>query len=1653
MEYQVSSATLSKKLSNGHSLRSKSVYDGVLSAPSSKLRAPSFSSRVQDYGEIFGGPEASRASTIPFLDVPALNGRSISVDVRSSKLDYSTVFGGFGGLDFAVSYEELVSEPKKRKGFSEKARGPGERATPLEGADPSDCQEKNQMCSNEATYESFDGAKKFSMSYNKINQGGKNGTNGTTHIAQLHAVPGYTRLIDEITPSHMTGSNKPVSSAVNDAYLTKKSSEGVTEGVRSTKAVKDLSAGGASKKKSKGGVALQNKSDYCGSDSIDMLFGAYEYGHGHSKKVSPSSSPLPNSCNTKGDSESSMASKFGVSGIDNEGAGCASSPPYFDEEVDANSFAAASVAALKKAIEEAQASMKIVKESMARKKEGLQNCGKLSSNHGLKDKQRKEGKVTDKVNRSKAKNNSEIYEKEDAPLQVSAGTREQNGMRAGHPTPDFRVGEKTFGNKAALREACERELKSTQADHRQEAAKVWDAGNKANRSKGKKDLEICESEDDPVQVSAGTREQSGMRAGHLTPDFEVREKSFGTQAALGETCERVLRSTQADHMQEAAKVRDAVDKANRSNEKKDLEICEREDDPMQVSAGTREQNGMTAGHLTPDFGVREKPFGTKAALGETCESVLRSTQADHKQEAGKVRDVVEQIFGLVKRGIQKVRMSEFEQADNIKKEGFENTEEFRERTNTIKEAHKQDDIKRKINAVKGAVESEEHEGELKSAQQVHDQEENEKRLRVAREQEDSEKKVKAIHEQEIYEEKLTDFQDPINYEGNIETQGFEENEDMKGQMEAQEWVENEKKVKETCEEEEQEDAHYGEETEKRLDKVHEHPRIEMRFNDFHDEEENGKSLKENGELEGNEKPQEAGENETLLKGSAYQSEEKDKRQKETYESIETERTQIEIDQSAEDEKKFEVVQEALNYKNNLEIADDQCKQDESENPNKNQEASRHIENDEDVELILEVAAHEKNGSTIEVNQDSIKQEESGKELQPVKDEKTVKVAEEALYHENNLNAADDICKQDIRENLSENQEACIHIENDEYVEFIFEVAAHEENGSIIEVKNGSTIELNKAPIEQEENGIIELETVKDEKTVKVVEEALYNENNIETIDDGCKQDESENLSESQESSRHVENDKYAEATLEVSSHEENRSTMKVNTASFEHKENGHESEAVKKANDMEDKEILETVGFPQDTFRLTEMKCQMADTIETTAFDLDGVDSVESEMSFGQKQNEQHAEEHKEVCNLGRNIEELDSELGKIYENIKEVEVAADQEEDQKDSMSFHEERWVDGGNKVKAAQLPSMFEGEGESVETAEEIKITRTTENYEQNHQSNMTMEEKESNDTLQKEVELEKQQYKKIDEVKKREREREREKMVVERAIREARERAFAEARERAERAAAERASVEARRRVMAEAREKLGKTSAEANEKSPAEKSAMEAKLKAERAAVERATAEARERALERAISEKFSGASRDDGRRQSFSTHDPQQKGSCPPSNSTYPNSSSSGGMSCAPHSTEKFDGANGESAERSKAGSERHQRIVERAAKALAEKNMRDFLAQKEQADRNRLAEALDADVKRWSSGKEGNLRALLSTLQYILGPDSGWQPVPLTDIITTSAVKKAYRKATLFVHPDKLQQRGASIQQKYTCEKVFDLLKEAWNRFNAEER
>ncbi|KAH1112442.1 hypothetical protein GLYMA_04G209400v4 [Glycine max] len=345
---------------------------------------------------------------------------------------------------------------------------------------------------------------------------------------------------------------------------------------------------------------------------------------------------------------------------------------------------------------------------------------------------------------------------------------------------------------------------------------------------------------------------------------------------------------------------------------------------------------------------------------------------------------------------------------------------------------------------------------------------------------------------------------------------------------------------------------------------------------------------------------------------------------------------------------------------------------------------------------------------------------------------------------------------------------------------------------------------------------------------------------------------------------------------------------------------------------------------------------------------------------------------------------------------------------------------------------------------------------------------------------------------------ERERERARQAVERATREARERAAAEARQRAERAAVEKANAEARKRAertavqraQAEARERAA---AEAKEREVRERAAAaraepEARVKAERAAVERAAAEARERAVaqarERAAAAARMSQQQNDNDLESFFSTDARANSAPRPPrpsssdsvfdaqfqsdvtrkstgvSSSMKKASSSTNIvddlssifGAAPSSSGEFQEIEGETEERRRARLERHQRTQERAAKALAEKNQRDLQTQRDQAERHRVAETLDFEIKRWAAGKVGNLRALLSTLQYVLWPECGWQPVSLTDLITAAAVRKVYRKATLCTHPDKVQQKGATIQQKYIAEKVFDLLKEAWNKFNSEE-
>lgn len=56
-----------------------------------------------------------------------------------------------------------------------------------------------------------------------------------------------------------------------------------------------------------------------------------------------------------------------------------------------------------------------------------------------------------------------------------------------------------------------------------------------------------------------------------------------------------------------------------------------------------------------------------------------------------------------------------------------------------------------------------------------------------------------------------------------------------------------------------------------------------------------------------------------------------------------------------------------------------------------------------------------------------------------------------------------------------------------------------------------------------------------------------------------------------------------------------------------------------------------------------------------------------------------------------------------------------------------------------------------------------------------------------------------------------------------------------------------------------------------------------------------------------------------------------------------------------------------------------------------------------------------------WTEGKKGNIRALLGTLHTVIWEGSGWN-CNLSNLVTHADVKKAYRKACLAVHPDKVE-------------------------------
>jgi len=115
---------------------------------------------------------------------------------------------------------------------------------------------------------------------------------------------------------------------------------------------------------------------------------------------------------------------------------------------------------------------------------------------------------------------------------------------------------------------------------------------------------------------------------------------------------------------------------------------------------------------------------------------------------------------------------------------------------------------------------------------------------------------------------------------------------------------------------------------------------------------------------------------------------------------------------------------------------------------------------------------------------------------------------------------------------------------------------------------------------------------------------------------------------------------------------------------------------------------------------------------------------------------------------------------------------------------------------------------------------------------------------------------------------------------------------------------------------------------------------------------------------------------------------------------------------------------------------------------ALSNLRSANIAAEAEDQARHELKDVVDQKLMAWKGGKEGNIRALLASLESVLWPELGLQKVSMADLVTPGQVKVRYTKTIAKLHPDKLNVTNTTVEQRMIANGVFGALNEAWNAF-----
>ncbi|KDQ63933.1 hypothetical protein JAAARDRAFT_27601 [Jaapia argillacea MUCL 33604] len=104
--------------------------------------------------------------------------------------------------------------------------------------------------------------------------------------------------------------------------------------------------------------------------------------------------------------------------------------------------------------------------------------------------------------------------------------------------------------------------------------------------------------------------------------------------------------------------------------------------------------------------------------------------------------------------------------------------------------------------------------------------------------------------------------------------------------------------------------------------------------------------------------------------------------------------------------------------------------------------------------------------------------------------------------------------------------------------------------------------------------------------------------------------------------------------------------------------------------------------------------------------------------------------------------------------------------------------------------------------------------------------------------------------------------------------------------------------------------------------------------------------------------------------------------------------------------------------------------------------------AEAEDTLRHSLKDSVDAKILAWKGGKEGNVRALIASLDMVLWKELGWVKVGMHELVSEGQVKGRYVRAIAKVHPDKLNASNTTVEQRMIANGVFGALNDAWNAF-----